>query len=76
MNKQGQLIEFCIQDIIMSIVKEQGIEYDKAMELFYSSQTFAKLIDTETGLYFESSDYVYALFQDELNFGKLVQAEI
>lgn len=76
MNKQGQLIEFCIQDIIMSIVKEQGIEYDKAMELFYSSQTFAKLNDTETGLYLESSDYVYALFQDELNFGKLVQAEI
>ncbi len=76
MNKQGQLIEFCIQDIIMSIVKEQGIEYDKAMEIFYSSQTFAKLNDTETGLYLESSDYVYALFQDELNFGKLVQAEI
>ncbi len=60
----------------MSIVKEQGIEYDKAMEIFYSSQTFAKLNDTETGLYLESSDYVYALFQDELNFGKLVQAEI
>lgn len=76
MNKQGQLIEFCVQDIIMSIVKEQGIEYDKAMEIFYSSQTFAKLNDTETGLYLESSDYVYALFQDELNFGKLVQAEI
>lgn len=76
MNKQGQLIEFCIQDIIMSIVKEQGIDYDKAMEIFYSSQTFAKLNDTETGLYLESSDYVYALFQDELNFGKLVQAEI
>ena len=76
MNKQGQLIEFCIQDIIESIVKEQNIEYDKAMELFYSSQTFVKLNDVETGLYLESSDYIYAMFQDEMNFGKIIQAEI
>ncbi len=76
MDKQGQLIEFCIQDIIESIVKEQHIEYDKAMELFYSSQTFAKLNDIETGLYLESSDYIYAMFQDEMNFGKIIQAEI
>ena len=51
MNKQEQLIEFCIQDIIESIVKEQRVEYDKAMDLFYNSQTFAKLNDVETGLY-------------------------
>jgi hypothetical protein len=76
MDKQGQLIEFCIQDIIESIVKEQHIEYDKAMEMFYSSQTFAKLNDIETGLYLESSDYIYAMFQDEMNFGKIIQAEI
>ncbi len=76
MNKQGQLIEFCIQDIIESIVKEQHIEYDKAMELFYSSQTFAKLNDIETGLYLESSDYIYTMLQDEMNFGKIIQAEI
>jgi len=76
MNKQGQLIEFCIQDIIESIVKEQHIEYDKAMEMFYSSQTFAKLNDIETGLYLESSDYIYTMLQDEMNFGKIIQAEI
>jgi len=46
------------------------------MDLFYSSQTFAKLNDIETGLYLESSDYVYTLFQDELNFGKIIQTEI
>ncbi|SFW22520.1 hypothetical protein [Ruminococcus flavefaciens] len=76
MNKQGQLIEFCIQDIVESIVKEQHIEYDKAMVLFYGSETFAKLNDIETGLYLESSDYIYAMFQDEMNFGKIIQAEI
>ena len=76
MNKQGQLIEFCIQDIIESIVKEQHIEYDKAMEMFYSSQTFAKLNDIETGLYLESSDYIYTMLQDEKKYEKIIQAEI
>ena len=76
MTKQDQLMEFCVQDIIERIVKEQNIDYDEAMDLFYSSQTFAKLNDIETGLYLESSDYVYTLFQDELNFGKIIQTEI
>ena len=76
MTKQDQLMEFCVQDIIERIVKEQNIHYDEAMNLFYSSQTFAKLNDIETGLYLESSDYVYTLFQDELNLGKIIQTEI
>lgn len=76
MTKQDQLMEFCVQDIIERIVKEQNIDYDEAMNLFYSSQTFAKLNDIETGLYLESSDYVYTLFQDELDFGKIIQTEI
>ena len=45
MTKQDQLMEFCVQDIIERIVKEQNIDYDEAMDLFYSSQTFAKLND-------------------------------
>jgi len=76
LTKQDQLMEFCVQDIIERAVKEQNIDYDEAMNLFYSSQTFAKLNDVETGLYLESSDYVYTLFQDELNFGKIIQTEI
>lgn len=76
MTKQDQLMEFCVQDIIERTVKEQNIDYDEAMNLFYSSQTFLKLNDIETGLYLESSDYVYTIFQDELNFGKIIQTEI
>lgn len=38
--------------------------------------TFEKLQDKETGLYMESSEYVYDLFKDEINFGRIVQAEI
>lgn len=76
MTKQEQLVEYSIQDIIEYIVADLGIEYDKAMQLFYNSRVFDKLTDIETGLYLESSAYVYGIFQDERNFGNLIQTEM
>ena len=76
MTKQDQLVEYNIQDIIEYIVADLRIEYDKAMQLFYNSQTFDKLTDIETGLYLESSAYVYGIFQDERKFGNLIQTEM
>jgi len=60
-------MEYSIQDIIEYIVQDFGLEYDHAMQIFYNSQTFDKLMDIETGLYRESSAYVYGIFQGELN---------
>ncbi len=76
MDKQEQLIEYIVQDIVDMFSSDQNIEYDEAMNRFYNSEVFEKLQDKETGLYMESSEYVYDLFKDEMNFGRIVQAEI
>lgn len=76
MNEQKQLIEYMIQDVVDMLATDQNIEYDEAMNKFYNSEVFEKLQDEETGLYLESSGYVYDLFKDELNFGHIIQAEI
>lgn len=76
MTKKDQLIEYGIQDIIEYIVNDLRVEYDEAMRIFYNSRTFEKLADAETGLYLESSAYVYGIFQDEQNFGNLIQTEV
>ena len=76
MGKQEQLIEYIVQDIVDMFSSDQNIEYDEAMNRFYHSEVFEKLQDKETGLYMESSEYVYDLFRDEMNFGHIVQAEI
>ena len=73
---QEQLIEYIVRDIVDMFSSDQNIEYDQAMNRFYNSEVFEKLQDQETGLYMESSDYVYDLFKDEINFGHIVQAEI
>ena len=76
MDKQEQLIEYIVQDIVDMFSSDQNIEYDEAMNKFYNSKVFEILQDKETGLYVESSEYVYDLFKDEMNFGQIVQAEI
>ena len=76
MGKQEQLIEYIVQDIVDMFSSDQDIEYDEAMNRFYNSEVFEKLQDRETGMYLESSEYVYDLFKDEINFGRIVQAEI
>lgn len=76
MSKQEQLMEFIVQDIVDMLTTDQNIEYDEAMNKFYNSEVFVKLHDEETGLYLESSEYVYDLFKDEMNFGRIIQAEI
>ena len=76
MSKQEQLIEYIVQDIVDMLTTDQNIEYDEAMNKFYNSKVFEKLHDMETGLYLESSEYIYDLFKDEINFGHIIQAEI
>lgn len=38
-----------------------------AMEKVYTSETYGKLTDTATGLYYQSPLYVYDILNEELN---------
>ena len=68
MDKKAMLVEFITQDIVVKITQEKGLEIDQAMNAFYTSETFEKLQDYETGLYLEGTDYIYDLLNEELNF--------
>lgn len=64
-----------VQEIIAFIVEDNKIEYDEALDIFYKSQTFEKLHDSETGLYRESAAYIYELFKTEQKTGKFISTE-
>ena len=66
MDKKATLVEFITQDIVAKITQEKGMEITQAMNEFYSSETFEKLQDYETGLYLEGTDYIYDLLSEEL----------
>ena len=73
MGKREQLIEYIIQDIILFLVEDEGIEYEEAMREFYASETYMKLVDEGTGLYYESAADVYDIYKDEKKAGHLVE---
>ena len=76
MNKTKALIEGVTQDIIAYLVEEEDISIKQAMGRVYNSEVFAKLRDIETGLYRESSAYVFSLLKDELANGRFIQIEV
>lgn len=76
MNVQKALIEGVTQDIAAYLVEDNKIEIETALDILYKSTLFEKLSDVETGLYRESSGYVYSLLKDELANGKFVQIEV
>ena len=72
MNKRMQyLVEGITKDIVCFLMEEKGYELAEALGVFYNSETFAKLTDEETGLYIESSSFVYEIFKSELKYGKI-----
>ena len=76
MNNQQYLMECVIKDIVALISVKEKYSLDKAMSEFYNSTTFDKLSNFKTGLYRESSGYVYDLYKSEKQYGKFIQMEI
>lgn len=72
MNKRTQyLVEGITKDIITYLMQDNEYDLPTALKEFYNSETFAKLSDEATGLYVESSSYVYEILKVELSMGRL-----
>ena len=72
--------EDIVKDMISRLMEERGLSmqdaFDKvynshllqdAFDKVYNSHLFEKLSDPKTGLYFQSSGYVYSYLLDELS---------
>jgi hypothetical protein len=59
--------EEIVKDLIARLMDERGLSMQEAFDIVYNSRLFEKLSDPKTGLYFQSSGYVYSYLQDELN---------
>ena len=59
--------EDIVKDMISRLMEERGLSMQDAFDKVYNSQLFEKLSDPKTGLYFQSSGYVYSYLLDELS---------
>ena len=53
-------------DLAELIAKDFDMTITEALDAMYGSETYSKLCDPNTGLYFQSSQYVYSFLKNEL----------
>ncbi len=54
-------------EVIGLIAKKYNHSLDKALHIFYTSEANKLLSDNKTGLYEKSVDYIFSLFEQEMN---------
>lgn len=54
-------------ELIQLLMEQYGYTLEKAMDTLYNSETFARLQDANTGLYYQSPGYVYSFLNSELS---------
>ena len=65
-----QHIQFMIEDmsleLLMILMQDYKMDMSKAMDTLYNSDTFERLLNIKTGLYYQSPGYVYDFLKNEL----------
>ena len=57
-----------VKDMISRLMDEHRLSMQEAFDAVYSSRLFEKLNNPSTGLYFQSSGYVFSYLKDELGY--------
>ncbi|MBQ6064219.1 MAG: hypothetical protein IJK87_11435 [Prevotella sp.] len=70
--EQKFLIELIIDDVARYLIEDTGVSVIEALDIVYHSQLYDKLMDTETGLYYQSPAYCYEFLKHEIKYGKAV----
>ena len=56
-------------ELVELLIIEYKIPISEALDILYFSDTYKKLCDKETGLYFQSSLYIYSYLKNEITSG-------
>ena len=59
--------EEIVKDLIARLMDECSLSLQQAFDAVYTSRLFEKLSNPKTGLFFQSSDYVYSFLTEELD---------
>ena len=65
MKDPGMVIDLHTENVCSRYAILKNISQDKAIEIFLSSKTYEALLDIETGLCYEMTDYIYEMFLEE-----------
>lgn len=65
------LLETLTKNLVLKVMEEFNYSITEAMDVVYNSQLYEKVLDLETGLYYQSAGYNYDFLRHELLTGKV-----
>ena len=72
MSKEQFMIEELVKDLVLKLMEDRKITMVEALGLVYNSDTYEKILDLETGLFSQSTAYVYEILSRELTEGRIL----
>ena len=71
MTKESFMIEEVAKEIVCLLMEDHNMDMQEAFHVLYTSDTYSKLIDLRTGLFSQSTFYIYEYLERELSHGKV-----
>ena len=63
------MMECMTKDLVILLMERHHMDMESALDTLYNSDTFKKLQDVRSGLYFQSPLYVYDFLEKEIETG-------
>ena len=71
MEKESFMVEEITKELVILLMDEHNLTMRDALRTLYTSDTYSKLCELKTGLYTQSTAYVYEYLETELKTGKI-----
>ena len=65
------MIEELVKELALRLMEERSLSMKQALDTVYNSETYSKVLDVRTGLFSQSTAYVYSILETEILTGKL-----
>ena len=65
------MLEGMARDLTVMLMERRKMPMTEALDTLYNSETYEKLSDPRSGLYFQSPGYVYDFLDKEIEYGKM-----
>ncbi len=72
MSEKEEMKSDMVKDLASMLMdKDPGLSMDQALSMVFNSETYQKLLEDKTRLYYQSAGYVFSYLQQELETGKM-----
>lgn len=65
------MIEELVKELALRLMDERGLTMKQSLDTVYNSETYSKVLDVRTGLFSQSTAYVYSILETEILTGKI-----